>query len=275
MKKTILILAVIWVSLGFGQTGKYKYVKDIPYYPDSVNMSDEYIKEKCKLDIYYPEEKENYPVVVWFHGGGLTGGEKEIPERLKNQGFAVIGVGYRLSPKATAPAYVDDAAMALAWVFKNIQKYGGDRNLIFVSGYSAGGYLALMVGLDSACLGKHGIKSSRIAGIISFSGQTITHFTVRKERGIDELTPVIDSLAPLFYVKKDAPPLLLLTGDREMELFGRYEENAYLSRMMKLKGHQNTRLYEFEGYGHGMLEPGYPLLINEVIGISKLKKKNP
>ena len=67
----------------------------------------------------------NFPTIVWFHGGGLTGGEKEIPFALKEKGFAVIGVNYRLSPKVNAPAYIEDAAAAVAWVFKYVKNYGG------------------------------------------------------------------------------------------------------------------------------------------------------
>jgi hypothetical protein len=69
-------------------------------------------------------------------------------------------------------------------------------------------------------------------------------------------------MAPLYHVRKDAPPLVLITGDRDLELLGRYEENAYLWRMMKEAGHTNTALYELEGYDHGqMVEPGLPLLL--------------
>jgi hypothetical protein len=77
----------------------------------------------------------------------------------------------------------------------------------------------------------------------------------------------------LFHVRADAPPLLLITGDRELELLGRYEENAYLMRMMKIKGHSSTTLYELEGFDHGMVEPALPLLIKEVKRITALKKK--
>ena len=69
-----------------------------------------------------------------------------------------------------------------------------------------------------------------------------------------------------------SPESILITGDREMEMMGRYEENAYLWRMMKVVGHPDTRLYEMDGYGHNMLLPAYPLLINEVKRIVKLKK---
>jgi hypothetical protein len=64
---------------------------------------------------------------------------------------------------------------------------------------------------------------------------------------------------------------LLITGDRELEMMGRYEENAYMMRMMKVVGHPDTKLYEMDGYGHNMLTPAYPLLINEVRRITRLQ----
>ena len=80
--------------------------------------------------------------------------------------------------------------------------------------------------------------------------------------GIGGKQPVIDSFAPLFHVRKDAPPLLLITGDRELELLGRYEENAYFWRMMQEVGHPDTTLRELEGFDHGkMPEPAFPLLL--------------
>jgi len=248
----------------FAQESEYQTKLNIPYYDDAKNQSDEYIKERCVLDIYYPTNIKNFAAIVWFHGGGLTGREKEIPAALKEKGFAVIGVNYRLSPKVKAPAYIEDAAAAVAWVFKNIKNYGGDTTLIFVSGYSAGGYLTDMVGLDKQWLAVHGIDADNIAGLISLSGQAITHFTVREERAIPGSQPIIDELAPLYHVRKDASPLILITGDRELELLGRYEENAYLMRMMKLNGHQKTKLYELAGYDHGIVDAAMPLLLKEV-----------
>lgn len=67
--------------------------------------------------------------------------------------------------------------------------------------------------------------------------------------------------------------MLLITGDRELELFGRCEENAYMQRMMKLAGHQQTTLYELQGFDHGgMAEPAFPLLLKEIKRIEKLKE---
>ena len=271
MKKNLIFLILFTFQISaFAQNKEYVLKQNISYYESSTNKPDRYQTEKCVLDIYYPKDMKDFSTVVWFHGGGLTGGGKEIPEALKNKGICVIGVGYRLSPNVVCPKYIEDAAAAVAWTFRHIQSYGGDPARIFVSGHSAGGYLTLMIGMDKKWLNVYGIDANKIAGLIPFSGQTITHFTIRKERGIAETQPVVDEFAPLFYVRKDIPPLLLITGDREMELLGRYEENAYLMRMMKVAGHQKTVLFELDGYDHGgMAEPAFPLLLKNVEKISK------
>jgi len=260
----LLLLSFLFIGLNsFGQQAERK--NNIFYYPDSTSIKDAYIKSQCRLDIYYPKNVMNFATIVWFHGGGITGGSKEIPKALMDQGVAVIGVGYRLSPKAKAPAYIEDAAAAIAWAFKHVAEFGGNNKLIFVSGHSAGGYLGTMVALDKQYLAKYNINANDIAGLIPFSGQAITHFTVRQERGIKDTQPTIDKYAPLYHVRADAPPMLLITGDREQELLGRYEENAYLNRMMKLAGHKSTRLYELQGFDHGgMAVPAFPLLLKEV-----------
>ena len=268
MKKLLLFIIYLLPAVLIAQQ-QYVTEANIHYYPDSINKRDGYLNERCTLDVYYPKGVTNCPVVVWFHGGGLTAGNKEIPKALLEKGIAVVGVGYRLSPKVNAPAYIEDAAAAVAWVFQHIGSYGGSRSLVFVSGHSAGGYLGMMITLDKKWLSKYNINSDSIAALIPFSGQAITHFTVRQEQGIKEVQPTIDQYAPLYFVRPDAPPTLLITGDREMELLGRYEENAYLLRMMKLAGHKRTRLYELQGFDHGgMAEPAFPLLVKEVKAIS-------
>lgn len=268
MKKTVLFF-VLFVSFVTVRAQEYLTKENINYYSDSISNKDEYIKNKCVLDVYYPKEGKSKGTIIWFHGGGLTMGKTEMPAALKNQGYTLVGVDYRVSPKVKAPAYIEDAAAATAWVFKHITEFGGDPNSIFISGHSAGGYLALMITLDKSYLNKYQIDANKIAGIIPFSGQAITHFIVRKENGIKALQPTIDKFAPLYFVRADAPPMLLITGDREMELYGRYEENAYLARMMKLVGHKNTTMYELQGYNHLMVEPAYPLLLKFVQNIQR------
>ena len=179
------------------------------------------MKEQCRLDLYHPVGQTGFATVVWFHGGGLTGGNRSVPSQLKDQGIAVAAVEYRLHPTVTCPAYIEDAAAAVAWVFKHVRQFGGNPDRIYVAGHSAGGYLTAMVGLDKRWLAKYDIDANRIAGLIPLSGQMITHFTIRKERGISAKQPIIDEFAPLFHVRPDAPPLVLLTGDRELEMLGR------------------------------------------------------
>ena len=261
-----LVLLTLWLApLAAAQQTQDR----IPQYRTETNICyrtgadlTEYTKERCRLDVYYPAGTNDFATVVWFHGGGLSGGNRSVPEALKGKGIAVVAAGYRLSPQAKSPAYIEDAAAAVAWTFRNIKTYGGSTNRIFVSGHSAGGYLTMMVGLDKRWLGTEGVDADQIAGLIPLSGQCITHFTVRAERGIRDTQPVIDDLAPLYHVRSNAPPLMLITGDRNLELLGRYEENAYLWRMMKLAGHPETELYELQGFNHGqMAEPACPLLL--------------
>lgn len=268
----LLIVGIMLFYSTQAQESNYLTQENIQYYSKAINQSDAYINERCKLDIYYPANKTDFATIVWFHGGGIQAGNKEIPEALKHKGVAIVGVSYRLHPKVSAPAYIEDAAAAVAWVFNNIENYGGNASCIFLSGHSAGGYLASMVGMDKRWLASHSVDANSIAGLIPFSGHTITHFTIRKERGIEGTQAVIDDLAPLYHVRADAPPLLLITGDRELELLGRYEENAYMMRMMKVVGHTDTRILELDGYDHGMTKPAFPLLLKEVERIMKTKK---
>lgn len=266
----LIILAVWGITCMAQEKTKYALKTAVPYYSNEEIANDTYKQKMCVLDLYYPANRNNYPTIVWFHGGGLTGGKREIPEYLKERGFAVIGVEYRLSPNVKAEECIKDAAAATAWAFKNIESYGGNTSLIFVSGMSAGGYLTYMVGLNKQYLANHNIDANKIAGLIPFSGHAITHFTVRKEMGIPGEQPIIDQMAPLYYVRADAPPLLIITGDRELEMLGRYEENAYMMRMMKVAGHKQVRLYELDGSNHGqMMYAALPLLYREVKALTK------
>ena len=228
------ILLLIGLTLQAQET--YKTVKDISYIP--AGETDGYRKERCKLDVYYPVGKKGFPTIVWFHGGGLEGGGKHVPEMFMNQGFAVVAVNYRLSPKAQNPAYTEDAAAAVAWAYKHIEEYGGSPRRVFVTGHSAGGYLTLMVGLDKSYLQEYGVDADSIAVYLPISGQTVTHFTIRKERSLPEGIPVIDQYAPCNKARKDTPPFVLITGDRNLEMADRYEENALLASVLKNIGNK-------------------------------------
>ena len=264
MKKLLLFSFLLFFFTLPTFSRVYFTEQNVPY----SNSTDEYAIERCKLDIYSSPEFKDRPVVVWFHGGGLTGGEKFIPEELKNDSLVVVAVNYRLLPKASIDETIDDAAAAVAWTFNNIEKYGGSPDKIFLAGHSAGGYLLSLIGLDKKWLAKYNIDSDRIAALIPYSGQVLTHYAVREQRGINPLQPYIDEYSPLFVARKDCPPYIIISGDREQELYGRYEENGYMWRLMKLLGHPEVYLYELDGYNHGdMAVPAHHILKKHINAI--------
>lgn len=227
---------------------------------------DRNIDTMCRLDLCYPTDAPGFATVVWFHGGGLASGRREIPQALRGQGFAVAGADYRLTPSAAVSDCIDDAAAAAAWVVRNIASYGGDPRRIFIAGHSAGGYLTSMIGLDKRWLEPYGIDpDTAFRALIPYSGQVVTHFARRSELGLPDTQPLVDDMAPLNHVRPDCPPMLLLSGDREMEMLGRYEETAYFWRMMQVVGHPDVRMLEFDGFDHGnMPEAGHFVLIRYI-----------
>lgn len=271
MKKlicTFVALLCIAVSVSAQKKLNYTTKTDISY---STN-TDAYAQERCKLDVYYATDGKDLPVVVWFHGGGIEGGNKHIDAELRNSGLVVMAANYRLLPKASIDQCIDDAAAAVAWAFKHAKEYNGNPSKIYVAGHSAGGYLLDMIGLEKKWLAKYGVDADSIAALVPFSGQCITHYNVRKQTGIGPLQPVIDKYAPIAHIRPDAPPMVIISGDRELELYGRYEEQAYFWRMLKLTGHKNTWLYEMQGFDHGaMPQPAYHILKDYING--KIKNK--
>ncbi len=118
MKKVCLILLGLCLARPAFTQKNYRLEENIPYR----TTGDPYTLERCKLDVYYPESEKDRPVVVWFHGGGLSGGEKFIPDELKNYSMVVVAVNYRLLPKATLHDCIEDAAASVAWTFGQIEK---------------------------------------------------------------------------------------------------------------------------------------------------------
>lgn len=263
LRSGLAFLATLCLWSGVADAIEYRTETDIAYRGGTAGS--EYAREACRLDLYHPVGVEPFATVVWFHGGGLRAGSRGVPEGLKGQGVAVVAAGYRLHPRVRSPVYVEDAAAAVAWTLENIDRFGGSRDLVFVSGHSAGGYLASMVGYDKRWLARHGIDANELAGLVPYSGHVITHFTIREERGIEKERPVIDDMAPLYHVRGDAPPTLLITGDRELEMLGRYEETSYFWRMLRVVGHHDSRVVELKGHDHGgMKKPAHPLLLQFV-----------
>jgi arylformamidase len=124
------------------------------------------------LDVYYTDPiSAKRPVMLFIHGGGWIGGDKDHvaikSEFFTQAGFVFISANYRLSPQAIFPAHVQDVAKAIAWTLKGIGQYGGDPARLFLMGHSAGGQLVTLVATDDQYLKSFGLSLSVIKGVVS------------------------------------------------------------------------------------------------------------
>ena len=252
MQRVAIAIAVLLCThAGVRAAEPYEKVANIAYLGAAADT--DYAKEQCRLDVYKPVGKKGYATIVWFHGGGLKGGDRNsglaFARRFTSEGFGVVLVGYRFSPKVKCPVYIEDAAASVAWTIKHIAVHDGDPKKVFVSGHSAGGYLTAIIGMDKRYLAKHDLSTDAIAGCMPVAGQMITHSTIRGERGMDERQPLIDEYAPAYHARKDAPPFICFAGDRDM--IARAEENLYFTAVMKGTGHKRVECVIAKDRDHG------------------------
>jgi len=255
LKKFLCLMAAVICAapLAAGMVEK----KDIPYYDKDFKRSGDsaYIDERCKLDLYYPDDVKGFTTVVVFHGGGLIRGSKNRYHYMENPGTAYAYVNYRLSGKrAQCPDYINDAAAAVAWVLRHIKEFGGNPNRVVMTGHSAGGYLTAMVTLNPKYLQQFGCSPDQLFAAMPSSAQLTTHFTLlaeRRRKGENVPRVVIDEYAPLSYITKKTPPLLLVVGDNATEIAGRVGENYMFHSLMVKAQNPRVELYQLPGFTHG------------------------
>jgi acetyl esterase/lipase len=233
-----------------------KVIKDISYKDDVISQTP-YEQERCKLDLTIPVGAKGFATCVYFYGGALKKGSKdlaseycaEIRQSFAQAGVAVVTPDYRLSPKVKYPAYVDDAAAAFAWTVKHIAEHGGDPHKVFIGGHSAGATLALLVGMDPNRLKPHGLTLGAVAGITQISAQVLTHYTIREERGQSRYAITCDEAAPAFYIRKTLPPILTIYAQNDM--LSRAEENLFFVATLKAAGHAENYSLRVDDRDHG------------------------
>ena len=140
---------------------------------------------KEKLDLYYPmgSLRPDRAAVVFIHGGGFTGGDKaeyrsaSVSADLCRAGYVVVSCNYVLGAKSKEgvwPQNIKDCRDAVRWVRVHAKELGVDPDKIAVAGGSAGGYLALMVGLSDDKTGPGGDPvakvSAKVAAVIDMYG---------------------------------------------------------------------------------------------------------
>jgi acetyl esterase/lipase len=194
---------------------------------------------ELRLDLYLPEGVKNPPLVVFIHGGGWRNNSynKCLTPWLTDYGFAVASVGYRLSDVAKFPAQVHDCKAAVRWLRAHADEYEYDADRVGVAGTSAGGHLALMLGVTAGVeqlegdVGGHADRSSRVQAVVDYFGPS--DFVLRSKNQPSKTekpdSPVrlllgaaasknqqLARLAsPAFHVTGDDAPLLIVHGDKD------------------------------------------------------------
>ncbi|HVT05686.1 MAG TPA: alpha/beta hydrolase [Thermoanaerobaculia bacterium] len=136
--------------------------------------------QALKLDLYIPNAKAPYPVIVSVHGGSWTTGTRDEGTAVLqvSRGYAVANIDYRLAPGSRFPAQIEDCKAAVRWLRANAARFSLDSNAVGVMGYSAGGHLAALLGttgdvqeLEGIELGNPGF-SSRVRAVVDYFGPT-------------------------------------------------------------------------------------------------------
>ena len=213
--------------------------RDIDYVPGK-----DYAEDKDKLDVFMPEGVPNAPVVVYFHGGALQAGSKAIGEGLARQlaarGIGLVTANYRLSPGVMHPAHMEDATAAFAWTKKHIASYGGDPDRVFLSGHSAGAYLAALMALDPSYLEAQGLGLSDVRGVIPISpflhveDPDVAPRRPKTVWGTDPKVWLQASVTP--YVSAGKPPMLFIYADGDDAW--RREQNQRLAADLTASGNK-------------------------------------
>lgn len=173
-----------------------------------------------KLDLYAPAESEgDGPVMVFFYGGGWRTGDRvalrAVAEVFARAGITFVAPDYRLYPQVAFPAFVEDSALAVAWVWRNLRTADGAPRPLIVAGHSAGAYNAAMVALDQSYLAADGVPADAVSGLIGLAGPYAPF--IWQGSGLEDIFPDAerDKASVVDFVGEDDPPMLLIYGDAD------------------------------------------------------------
>jgi acetyl esterase/lipase len=240
------------------------------------------------LDLYLPDLGHATPLIVWIHGGAFRMGSKEdrIPFEMLEQGYAIASLNYRLSQHARFPAQIEDCKAAVRWLRAHADTYTLDPSRFASWGESAGGHLAAMLGTTGheAALevGEHLEHSSQVQAVLDFFGPTdflqmdaqrlpegMVHDTADSPESelvggpIQERPAEVARANPVTYVTADAPPFLIVHGDRDPLV--PYHQSTLLADALRAAGVAVT-FYTVVGAGHGgFKDPQIPVLVHEFL----------
>ena len=248
----IVIFNLVFMLPVLGQENfkNMKIFKDIPY--DVIKDTE---PNFTSLDIYTPLTGENFPVIVFIHGGTWVLGNKGmINEKIISfvkESYVYVSINYRLSPDIQHPIHAVDVAKAVVWVYEHISDYGGDARNIFLLGHSAGGHLSALIALDKQYLENLGFSNKILRGVIGLDSAAYHLPTLIEsepenyylfEMAFSNNSEIWEKASPINYTDKinSSPPFLLIyAGDREVSK----KVNLAFYEALKKSGHEVDLYY--------------------------------
>jgi acetyl esterase/lipase len=236
------VFCVIWAVLVFGpRAAGQTRVFDMQMIPNvAYHDGADADRVRHRLDIYLPKGHKDFPVLFFVHGGGWVEGSKNqfgvypvLARAFTRHGIAVVCPNYRLSPAVQHPEHIRDVARAFAWTHKNIGKYGGRTDEIFVGGHSAGGHLSALLATDETYLKERGLALSDIRGAMPVSGL----FTIPANQmfwvpfGRD--ASVRRQASPIHHVHAGCPPFLIMLGENDLPACDLPQAEAFCKALKK------------------------------------------
>jgi len=228
-----------------------------------------------KLDIYYPENPDKLsPAILFIHGGGWYSGDKEdrdyrdLLQSLVKRGYLVAAVNYRLAPGNKFPAQLEDVTCALHFLKTNYISYGIQPERIGIMGDSAGGHLAALLALKESCCGNDAQTncfSGKVRAVVDLFGPVdlSLFFETNRSMLIEHVfntdnpeCDIIRSASPINYVTDDAPPFLIIQGEKDTVV--QPEQSILLYQKLQVCG-ATTSLIMVQNAGHGLKPDGGPL----------------
>ncbi|MCI5046111.1 MAG: alpha/beta hydrolase [Aquisalinus sp.] len=174
--------------------------------------------DEQRLDIYVPlESTGNDPVLMFIYGGSWKNGDKDgydfVGRAFAARGFVTVIADYRKVPDVVFPAFLEDGALAVKWITENIENWNGDPSRIYLTGHSAGGYNAVMLGIDHSYLETLNLGADTIDGVAGIAGP-YDFYPYDVEATIDAFGHVQDPdvTQPINLATRDTPPMLLVIG---------------------------------------------------------------
>lgn len=245
-------LSALAIVNGITSNGGIGVSKDILY-------GDEPLQD---LDIYYPKPlaqamktnttiKQDYPMVVFVHGGSWESGSKEeyafVGQSLAQAGYVTAVINYRKAPEHVYPDYVEDTAQAIAWSYKNAKRFHANPERFAVVGHSAGAFNAVAAVANEDFLKPYGIKPKDITAVIGIAGPYSYDF--RKFSSVTafaaDATP--DEVMPDRQIKGQQPPYLLLTAEKDKVVYA--TNTIKMTQALKAAG-VTVQTSEIKGASH-------------------------